>query len=44
MKKKIEASDLLSKITLQNYGIKTVCATNIKVYLKTMEQVTKSRY
>lgn len=32
MKKKIEASDLQSKMILQNYGIKTVCATNIKVY------------
>lgn len=44
LKKKFEASDLQSKMTLQNYGIKIVCATNIKVYLYTMEQVTKSRY
>lgn len=33
MKKKIEASDLQSKMTLQNYGIKTVCASNKSILI-----------
>lgn len=43
MKKKIEALDLQSKITLQSYSIKTVCDTNRQVDTLAMEQVTKPR-